>query len=177
MQAEGVDPEEATNEEWLKAIDKIKEAADSGQIRRFTGNDYTEDLTTGNIVAAIGWSGDASIDREPERRVADADRGLRPLVGQHGDPGRRPEHARPRSAGWTSSTSRRSQADIAEYINYVTPVDGVEQTGRRTRSWPTTRWSSRAAEFTEELLDPADSPGAEADRGHRGLPGRGHRLR
>ena len=77
MKAEGVDPAEATDDDWLKAIDRIKAAADSGQIRRFTGNDYTEDLTAGNIVAAIGWSGDASIDRKPERRMADADRGLR----------------------------------------------------------------------------------------------------
>src|SRR4051812_5287543 len=61
MAAEGVDPETASDDDWLKAIARIKDATDSGQIRRFTGNDYTEDLTAGNIVAAIGWSGDASI--------------------------------------------------------------------------------------------------------------------
>ncbi len=65
MLAEGVDPTKASAEEWLAAIDKIKSAADSGQIRRFTGNDYTEDLTAGNIVAAIGWSGDASLIENP----------------------------------------------------------------------------------------------------------------
>ena len=43
----------------MKAIDKIKGAAESGQIRRFTGNDYARDLTSGNAVAVIGWSGDA----------------------------------------------------------------------------------------------------------------------
>ena len=42
------------------AIDKIRDAVDAGQIRRFTGNDYTEDITSGNAVASIGWSGDAS---------------------------------------------------------------------------------------------------------------------
>ena len=41
----------------MAAIDKISEAVDSGQIRRFTGNDYTEDITSGNSVASIGWSG------------------------------------------------------------------------------------------------------------------------
>ena len=77
------------NDDWLKAIDKIKAAADSGQIRRFTGNDYTEDLTSGNVVAAIGWSGDASLQsNNPNARMADADRGLHAVVGQHGDPGR-----------------------------------------------------------------------------------------
>ena len=63
MKADGIDPAEATNEDWLAAIDKIGEAVDSGQIRRFTGNDYTEDLTSGNVVASIGWSGDALPDR------------------------------------------------------------------------------------------------------------------
>ena len=43
----------------MKAIEKIKGAAESGQIRRFTGNDYANDLTSGNVVAVIGWSGDA----------------------------------------------------------------------------------------------------------------------
>ena len=59
MKADGVDPATATKQQWLDAIDKLNKAVDSGQIRAFTGNDYTEDLTAGNIVAAIGWSGDA----------------------------------------------------------------------------------------------------------------------
>ena len=30
----------------------------SGQIRRFTGNDYTQQLTKGDLAAAVAWSGD-----------------------------------------------------------------------------------------------------------------------
>ena len=30
----GIDPEKATEDQWLKAVDKIQAAADSGQIRR-----------------------------------------------------------------------------------------------------------------------------------------------
>src|SRR6478735_10061328 len=59
MKCEGTDPAKATEADWMKAIEKIKGAAESGQIRRFTGNDYSADLTNGNVVAAIGWSGDA----------------------------------------------------------------------------------------------------------------------
>ena len=40
----GIDPEKATEKQWLAAVDKIKAAAESGQIRRFTGNDYIQDL-------------------------------------------------------------------------------------------------------------------------------------
>ena len=42
MKCQGVDLAKATEQDWLNAIDKIKAAADSGQIRRFTGNDYAQ---------------------------------------------------------------------------------------------------------------------------------------
>ena len=98
MKCEGVDVEHATEADWLKAIEKLKGAAESGQIRRFTGNDYSTDLTNGNVVAAIGWSGrrGAAAGRQPEHRMADARRRLHPLVGQHGDPGRLAEPDRRR---------------------------------------------------------------------------------
>jgi spermidine/putrescine transport system substrate-binding protein len=59
MKCMGIDLNHVTEADWLKAIDKIKAAADSGQIRRFTGNDYARDLTSGDVDAVIGWSGDA----------------------------------------------------------------------------------------------------------------------
>ncbi len=92
MKADGIDPAEATTEEWLAAIEKIGEAADSGQIRRFTGNDYTEDITSGNVGRVDRLVGRRLPDRQPRRRVGDAGRGLHALDRQHGDPGRRAEH-------------------------------------------------------------------------------------
>jgi spermidine/putrescine transport system substrate-binding protein len=59
MKCNGVDLDNATEQDWLDAIDKIEQAADDGQIRRFTGNDYARDLTSGDAAAVIGWSGDA----------------------------------------------------------------------------------------------------------------------
>ena len=59
MKADGVDPENATADDWLAAIDKLKEAVDSGQIIGVTGNSYINDMARGDVVAAIGWSGDA----------------------------------------------------------------------------------------------------------------------
>jgi spermidine/putrescine transport system substrate-binding protein len=59
MKCMGVDLQKATVDDWLAAIDKIKGAADSGQVRRFTGNDYARDLTSGDVDFVIGWSGDA----------------------------------------------------------------------------------------------------------------------
>src|SRR4051812_38043931 len=48
----GVDPA-------LKAIEKIDKASKSGQIRGFTGNEYTKDITKGDSWVIYGWSGDA----------------------------------------------------------------------------------------------------------------------
>ena len=83
----------------MNAIDKLKKAADNGQIRRFTGNDYASDFTSGNLVAGdrLVRGRGAAPGRQPGHRVADADPGLLAVVGQHGDPGRRPEHRRRRS--------------------------------------------------------------------------------
>ena len=41
-----------------KAADLIAEQQDNGHIRRFTGNDYADDLAAGNIVIAQAYSGD-----------------------------------------------------------------------------------------------------------------------
>jgi spermidine/putrescine transport system substrate-binding protein len=58
MQAQGNSPENPTTESVTKAVDLIREQKDNGQIRRFTGNDYAEDLAAGNIAVAQAYSGD-----------------------------------------------------------------------------------------------------------------------
>ena len=126
LQSEGVNPDEATKEDWLAAIDKVREARDSGQIRRFTGNEYTEDLTSGNIVAAIGWSGDTSlIGREGVewRRPTDGcdlffDQAVIP-VGAPNTPAA--------LAFLDFAYTPENAAKITEYVQYVTPVAGVQE--------------------------------------------------
>ena len=58
MLAQGHSPEDPTLETVQKAVDVIKEQKDKGQIRRFTGNDYADDLAAGNIIVAQAYSGD-----------------------------------------------------------------------------------------------------------------------
>jgi spermidine/putrescine transport system substrate-binding protein len=126
IQSEGINPNEATKEDWLAAIDKLQQARDSGQIRAFTGNEYTEDLTAGNIVAAIGWSGDTSlIGREGVewRRPTDGcdlffDQAVIP-VGAPNTPAA--------LAFLNFAYTPENAAKITEYVQYVTPVAGVQQ--------------------------------------------------
>lgn len=58
MLALGKDPATCTLDDAKAAAAKIKQARESGHIRAFTGNDYAEDLASGNISVAIAWSGD-----------------------------------------------------------------------------------------------------------------------
>jgi spermidine/putrescine transport system substrate-binding protein len=126
LQSEGINPDEASKEDWLAAIDKLRQARDSGQIRRFTGNEYTEDLTSGNIVAAIGWSGDTSlIGREGVewRRPTDGcdlffDQAVIP-VGAPNTPAA--------YAFLNFAYTPANAAKITDYVQYVTPVAGVQE--------------------------------------------------
>jgi spermidine/putrescine transport system substrate-binding protein len=54
----GIDASKASKADYEKAFEKIDKAAKSGQIRRFTGNDYAKDLASGNLYACVAWSGD-----------------------------------------------------------------------------------------------------------------------
>lgn len=55
---EGSDPEDFTDDEFTSAIARLQEYVDSGQVRRFAGNDYVDDMKSGDIVACEAWSGD-----------------------------------------------------------------------------------------------------------------------
>jgi spermidine/putrescine transport system substrate-binding protein len=54
----GADPEDFTDDEYSAAIDELQKYVDNGQIRRFAGNDYIDDMKSGDIVACEAWSGD-----------------------------------------------------------------------------------------------------------------------
>jgi spermidine/putrescine transport system substrate-binding protein len=128
MKCEGIDPNEATEADWMKAIDKIKGAAESGQIRRFTGNDYARDLTSGDAVAVIGWSGDAvqlqadNPDLEWRMPTEGCMLWSEDMVIPVGAPN--PTAA---EAFMNYVYKPEVQANIAEYVNYVTPVEGVKE--------------------------------------------------
>jgi spermidine/putrescine transport system substrate-binding protein len=55
---EGSDPSDFTEAEFDAAIEKLTEFVDNGQVRRFTGNDYVDDMKSGDVVACEAWSGD-----------------------------------------------------------------------------------------------------------------------
>jgi len=61
MLAQGVDVTKFTDAQFMRAIDFLKKKIKEGWIRGVKGNDYAEDLTSGDATAVIGWSGDMFI--------------------------------------------------------------------------------------------------------------------
>lgn len=58
MQWQGNSVEDPTTEGVQKAADFVRGQKEKGQVRRFTGNDYADDLASGNVVVAQAYSGD-----------------------------------------------------------------------------------------------------------------------
>jgi spermidine/putrescine transport system substrate-binding protein len=54
----GKDPASFTDADFDAAIAEIQKAKDAGQIKGFTGNDYTKPLAAGDTAACIAWAGD-----------------------------------------------------------------------------------------------------------------------
>ncbi len=123
--AQGDDPTNVTDEAFDRAIATLQEAVDSGQIRRFTGNDYAEDLAAGNVWACLAWSGDIAAGiKNPNIDFTVIDTGSHlwtdnMLIPNGGDV-------------FTASTFMNyvydpvKAAQIAAYVYYITPVEGAE---------------------------------------------------
>ena len=127
MQANGDDPTKVTDDAFQKALDRIQKAKDSGQIRQFTGNDYTGPLAKGDLAAAMSWSGDVvqlTVDNKNlEWHLPDSGGDIwtdNMLIPTGGD-------------AFTASTfmnfvyDPKIAAQLALFINYITPVKGAKE--------------------------------------------------
>ncbi len=128
LKSMGIDPDTASEDEWLSAVDKVAKAADSGQIRKFTGNDYIKDLPKGDTWIALGWSGDAvQLQKEsPDIRFIMPKEGCMLWSTSMEIPIGAP-NPQAAQAFMDFVYDPEVQADIAEWVNYVTPVTGVKQ--------------------------------------------------
>lgn len=124
----GKDPGTFTDADFDAAIGRIQKGVDKKQIRRFTGNDYTADLDKGDIAACIAWAGDIIQlqSGNPDIKYAipaagyitSSDNMLVPAKARHKTNAEKliDYYYEPPVA-----------AQLAAYINYVCPVDGVRE--------------------------------------------------
>ena len=127
MLDQGADPTKVDANAFSSAIDMLQQAVDSGQIRRFTGNDYAPLLAKGDIAACIAWSGDVvqlQLDNPNlQFRIPDAGGMIwtdNMLIPKGGDV-------------FTASTFMDFvyrpdiAAQIEAYVNYICPVEGARE--------------------------------------------------
>ncbi|MEU6573699.1 spermidine/putrescine ABC transporter substrate-binding protein [Streptomyces sp. NPDC046805] len=116
-----------TDDDFDAAIARLQKAVDKGQIRRFTGNDYTSDLTKGDFAACLAWAGDV-VQLKADSPDIDF---VIPDSGYHTSTD---NLLIPNKARHKTNAERlidfyyepEQAAALAAYINYVTPVDGVK---------------------------------------------------
>ncbi|GAA1370889.1 ABC transporter substrate-binding protein [Streptomyces beijiangensis] len=122
----GKDPATFTDDDFNGAIARLQKGVDSKQIRRFTGNDYTSDLDKGDLAACVAWAGDL-IQLQADNKdikyaipsagyLTSSDNLLVPAKARHQRNAERliDYYYEPKVA-----------AQLAAYINYVCPVEGV----------------------------------------------------
>jgi spermidine/putrescine transport system substrate-binding protein len=110
------------------AFEQLEAAKDSGQIRRFHGNDYFDDLSNGNFAACIAWSGDVAQLQYDDPRI----QFVFPEEGatSWADTMVMPKGAanRDQAAAWMNFVYDPVQAaQIAAWVQYVSPVAGVRE--------------------------------------------------
>ncbi len=130
LQAQGVDITKVTEDQFMNAVDFMAKKISDGWIRGVKGNEYAEDLTSGDATAVIGWSGDMFIlasENEgkfdfaipesggtisgdnfviPYTATAEAKKNAEKMINYYYDPA--------------------VAAEVAAYVNYVCPVKGAQ---------------------------------------------------
>ena len=128
MFALGVDPEKSTPEDWKKAGAKLQEQKDQGIVRKYYENDYIDALTRGDVWLTMAWSGDIF-----QQNLSEGSH-LKFVIPQEGatiwtDNMMIPKTAEnPVDALMMMDFFYRPEiaANLAEYINYVTPVPAAK---------------------------------------------------
>jgi spermidine/putrescine transport system substrate-binding protein len=124
----GIKPADAKIDDVMKALDKIDEENRKGQIRKFTGNDYTGDLTKGNLWLCMAWSGDIiqlQADN-PELKFVIPEEGAMLWSDNMMIPNKA-QHVYGAENFMNYVYDPKVAAKITAYVNYVSPVKGVKE--------------------------------------------------
>ena len=124
----GGDPNDFDDDDWGNGIDKLRQVVSDGQVRAFTGNEYIQDLSAGNIAACEAWSGDviqAQLDNPAIKFVAPeeglmlwSDNMLVPNLAEH----------QSNAETWMNYYYQPDvAAKLAAWVNYICPVKGAQE--------------------------------------------------
>ncbi|WP_133917128.1 ABC transporter substrate-binding protein [Streptomyces sp. NBC_00582] len=122
-----IDPAKFTDDDYDAVIARLQKAVDKGQIRRFTGNDYTSDLSKGDLAACVAWAGDI-VQLQADNPDVDY------VIPDSGYMTSTDNMLIPNKARHKTNAERLMDyyyepgpaAELAAYINYVSPVADVK---------------------------------------------------
>ncbi|MEV6998229.1 spermidine/putrescine ABC transporter substrate-binding protein [Streptomyces sp. NPDC093982] len=127
MQGNGVDITRWTADDFHAVCDQVDKQVRKGQIRRFTGNDYIKDLSSGDVLACQAYSGDVI-----QLQADDPD--IRFVVPEEGAELWSESLMVPNLARHKANAERlidyyydpEVAADLAAWVNYVCPVPAAQ---------------------------------------------------
>jgi len=122
----GNDPRNPTEDTINAALDRIEQAKSDGQIRRFTGNDYLQDIQNGNFAACIAWSGDIAQSSNPDVKFVFPEEGAMSWFDTMVIPIGAPNGvAAAKFMNYVYDPV--NAARITQYVQYISPVMGVKE--------------------------------------------------
>ncbi len=130
LRSQGVSLATVTENQFMNAVDFLAKKIADGWIRGVKGNEYAEDLTSGDATAVIGWSGDMFILKSENEGKFDF---AIPESGGtiSGDNMMIPSTVTAEAKANTEKVINyyyepKVAAEVAAYVNYVCPVKGAQ---------------------------------------------------
>ena len=128
--AQGVNLQTVTEDQYMNAVDYMTKQISDGWIRGVKGNEYAEDLTSGDATAVIGWSGDMFILKAENEGKFDF------AIPESGGTISGDNLIIPSTASAAGKANGEKMinyyyepavaAEVAAYVNYVCPVKGAQ---------------------------------------------------
>ena len=128
--SQGVDLQSVTEDQFMNAVDFMEGKIADGWIRGVKGNEYAEDLTSGDATAVIGWSGDMFILASENEGKFDF------AIPESGGTISGDNFIIPTPVGADAKANAEKlinyyyepavAAEVAAYVNYVCPVKGAQ---------------------------------------------------
>ena len=125
---QGKDPANFTADDFAASIDYLQKASDSGQIRQFTGNDYSSLLTNGTAHACMAWSGDiVQLQADnPAIKFVQPEAGMMIWADEMMIPAMA-QHKRNAEDLMNFYYDPEIAAQLTAYVQYICPVKGAQK--------------------------------------------------
>ncbi len=130
---QGVNLANVTAEQFAAALQVIQDAKDAGQIKGFTGNDYTKPLASGDTAACVAWTGDVVQLRadNPSLGFTLPDKGFTLWSDNFVIPAMA-QHKKNAEKLINYYYDPAVMAKVEAYVNYISPVKGVKEVLAKT---------------------------------------------